>query len=225
MPQLDLTLMTFQLEGAGPRDSEFVRGYLGNRFRECTLLHNHLENGELRFRYPLVQYRVADERVHLLGINEGGAALRHIFLDMTELILRDRRVPLFEKQIIQKTATFGYHPEPINYRFTSPWLGLNQKNFPLWRKADPTAKADLLRRALVGNLLALCKGLDLRLHPDQRLTAAPRLTPTEVGFKQKQMIGFRGGFRVNFIIPEGLGLGKSVARGFGAVARDTEVSG
>lgn len=221
MPQLELTVMSFPLDGAGPRDSEFVRGYLGNRFRECTLLHNHLADGQLRFRYPLVQYRVAGEQVHLLGINEGGDALRSIFLDMTELTLPNRRVTLGEKQMTRQTVVFGYHPEPITYQFSSPWLGLNQKNYPLWRKGDEAARTELLQRALVGNLLTLCKGLDLRLAPTQRLTVTPWLTPTEVGFKQQKMIGFRGRFAVNFLIPDGLGLGKSVSRGFGAVSRET----
>jgi hypothetical protein len=34
-----------------------------------------------------------------------------------------------------------------------------------------------------------------------------------------EMVGFFGHFEVNFKIPEGLGLGKSVSKGFGAVRR------
>ena len=33
------------------------------------------------------------------------------------------------------------------------------------------------------------------------------------------MIGFKGGFMTNFMIPNHLGLGKSVARGFGTVKK------
>jgi hypothetical protein len=32
------------------------------------------------------------------------------------------------------------------------------------------------------------------------------------------MVGFAGPFRVNFWLPSGIGIGKSVSRGFGTVA-------
>ena len=40
-----------------------------------------------------------------------------------------------------------------------------------------------------------------------------------VTLKGQKMLGFTGTFKTNFIIPDHLGLGKSVSRGFGVVKK------
>ena len=41
----------------------------------------------------------------------------------------------------------------------------------------------------------------------------------ETQFKNNAMLAFEGGFVTNAILPELVGLGKSVARGFGTIGR------
>ena len=43
--------------------------------------------------------------------------------------------------------------------------------------------------------------------------------PVLTQFKNQPMLGFQGEFVANVLLPDGVGLGKSVARGFGAVQR------
>ena len=58
------------------RDAHKLRGYFGNLFKEYSpLLHNHYETGELRYKYPLVQYKVLDKVPTLVAIKEGAQLL------------------------------------------------------------------------------------------------------------------------------------------------------
>ena len=106
------------------------------------------------------------------------------------------------------------------YELQSPWLGLNQKNFGVYEKAsNETERKDLLRRTLTGNILSMSKSLGCRLEPDQTIKTNLTVKPRSVQLKGKSMLGFQGVIKTNFMIPDYLGLGKSVSRGFGVVRR------
>jgi Cas6b C-terminal domain len=71
-------------------------------------------------------------------------------------------------------------------------------------------------RVLVGNCLSLAKSFGQHVHC--RLAAeTPGLRSRNCRLKGVPMIGFLGTFRINFLIPAWLGIGKSVSRGFGTV--------
>ena len=80
-------------------------------------------------------------------------------------------------------------------------------------------KNKLLQRALCRNILSMAKGLSCWLTPDQRLSVDLKVIEKKILLRGESMIGFRGLFKTNFMIPDYLGLGKSVSRGFGTVRR------
>ena len=92
-----------------------------------------------------------------------------------------------------------------------------EQETPHERARTDAERQALLERVLVGNCLAVAKAfghwVQGRLNAD-----APRLRPRTCRFKDQPMIGFEGPFRVNFLLPNGIGIGKSVSRGFGTVA-------
>lgn len=219
MNSLKITRLRFhniQLKG---RDAHKLRGYFASKFPENTRLHNHDSQQGFVYRYPLVQYKVIDALPTAIGIQAGADDLTQLFLGMHELIIEDRVFPLHEKEIRTTYEELGYCASPITYQFLTPWLGLNQKNFLIYRNADAQARQVLLQRILVGNLLSLAKSLDLRLAPDQRIVVDQvHLLSESVTYKDRDMLAFRGSFRANFRVPALLGLGKSPARGFGTLA-------
>jgi len=216
MTQLQITRIDLGDLGLSPRDAHKLRGYIGDRFREQNLLHNHLENGRLRYAYPLVQYKVIAGRPVILGVEAGGQALQRVFFKLDQLHLADRAIPLREKHIQTRREPFGAQAEAIAYRFHTPWLGINQKNLAAYRNGDPRQRGELLERVLVGNLLSMAKTLDCFVA--ERLQVQARLYPAPVNFKGQRMAAFLGEFSVNFRLPAWLGLGKSCSRGFGTVA-------
>ncbi|MDR4495367.1 MAG: CRISPR-associated endonuclease Cas6, partial [Nitrospirales bacterium] len=71
-----------------------------------------------------------------------------------------------------------------------------------------------------GNILSMSKGFGYVVTQEikvSRLAVYPVRTP--VRLKGVPMIGFKGIIEVNFEIPDLIGLGKSVSRGFGTVQK------
>jgi hypothetical protein len=52
-----------------------------------------------------------------------------------------------------------------------------------------------------------------------KITVNTQLKEITIKFKGKEIIGFLGNFQVNFYLPDYIGLGKSVSRGFGTIKR------
>lgn len=106
------------------------------------------------------------------------------------------------------------------YEFIVPWMGLNQNNFKTFiTLKNETEKNHLLERILTGNILSMSKYLGVHLEKEQRIQVKVQLKQTKAILKGKQMIGFTGIFKANFQIPDYIGLGKSVSRGFGTIRR------
>lgn len=82
--------------------------------------------------------------------------------------------------------------------------------------ADRLERRDLLRRILVGNLLSASKGLNYTAIEHIRLEIG-HVKERACQLKGTQVIGFDCEFMASFSIPDHLGLGKSVSRGFGIV--------
>lgn len=192
-----------------------LRGYIGSCFSEYPILHHHATDGQYLYTYPKVQYRVIEGVPQILGIEEGARVLKEISSELKELVLGGRRYKvtqkiLYEQEVVLKPAKLK------QYKFLTPWLGLNPDNYKKYKEIkDWREKKNLLNRILVGNILSMCKGLGIVV--GKRLHAHSLLEPEKVKYKGVDVVGFTGEFRVNFAIPEFFGLGKGVSQGFGVV--------
>lgn len=200
------------------RDAHKLRGYFGEVFREHSpLLHNHYEDGTARYGYPLVQYKVLHGVPTLVGIEEGGRLLAELFFQIKELRIDGHRFDVFERDIRLQKVPIGVSEELHHYQFDTMWMALNTENYGAYLTENEHQRSEHLSRILIGNILSFYKGVGLRLAPDQRLIAIPQLREKSTQFKNQTMAAFTGGFISNALLPDGVGLGKSVARGFGAV--------
>lgn len=203
------------------RDAHKLRGYFGDMFRQHSpLLHNHLEGGELRYAYPLVQYKVIDGVPVLMGIEEGALLLMDLFLQVQELVIDGRAFPLFQKDLRCSEAVAGYSEALHTYRFKTLYVPLNQDNFHTWQQEDDATRRRHLDVLLRNHILAAFKGMGVWLEPEQRILAqAGYLAQKSTRFKNQTLLAFSGTFTTNAVLPQWTGIGKSVSRGFGAVER------
>ena len=200
------------------RDAHKLRGYFGNLFKEhAPLLSNHYEDGSLRYRYPLVQYKVINSTPMLIGINEGGELLTQLFLKINHLEINGKNYDIQSKNISSTNCDIGFSENLQEYKFETLWLALNQKNYQKFSKLDNEAeKDDMLKSILVGHVLSLFRNTAVELNENQRLMAKLNVEQKQTKFKDKTMLAFTGSFIINANLPDNLGLGKSVARGFGS---------
>lgn len=212
--KLDICKVTFDDIKLSPRYSEKIRGYLGNKYVENNLLHNHVEDKFL-YRYPLVQYKVLSQVPIIVGINEGADIVANIGIMDDELVLGGTEYNTFQKEIIKSKFDFGCTGDYIDYKFDTPWIALNQKNSEIYNSSNKIEQEEILKKILIGNIMSISKGLGYTV--DKKVNCWINLREKEIMLKGIRHIGFLGEFKVNFRIPDYLGIGKSVSRGFGTV--------
>jgi hypothetical protein len=218
MPQLLTTTIRFPEISLQTRDAHKLRGYFGEYFREHSpLLHNHYEDGTVRYRYPLVQYKVIDRTPTLIGINEGAELLTALFLRISELDIGGRIFPVYSKNIAQQKAEVGVANELYNYRFVNFWMALNSENYRQYLQANEEGKRLLLDQILRNNILSFFKGVGIWV--EEKIMAKGMLQAKTSNFKDQKMLVFEGDFISNVVLPDLVGLGKSVSRGFGAIKK------
>ncbi len=194
-----------------------LRGYFANKFKEYILIHHHLENNRSLYKSPLIQYKVLKGKPRVLGINVGADVLQKIYEEIESLKFDNKIYPVKEKQISLKTEEFGIKDDIIIYKFLTPWLALNEENYKKYLDSNQATRSKLLEKILIGNILSMAKSLEYVV--TEEIKAKVRVKPTSTSLKGVPMIGFLGSFSVNFNLPDYIGLGKSVSRGFGTIKR------
>ena len=214
---LHQTIIRFPEINLNTRDAHKLRGYFGMLFQEKSpLLHNHLESGESAYRYPLVQYKVLDHVPTLVGLNEGADLLIQLFLKIRELQIDNQVYKVFQKNIESKVIEIGLSDDLIEYRFQTLWMALNQQNFTDYLQEDDMQRVKRLKSILIGNILSFYKAMDY--HVEGNILANLKIKQErETQFKNRSMLAFEAEFVTNALLPEYVGLGKSVARGFGSI--------
>jgi hypothetical protein len=210
------TIIQFPEIQLATRDAHKLRGYFGELFREhSSLLHNHFEDGRLRYAYPLVQYKVVDNVPVLVGFAEGAHLLTELFLKIKEIRIGAETYPVFSKNISQKNHELSVNKGLYNYAFKTLWMGLNQKNFQQYLRLPEPERKGFLDKTLQNNILSFYKGIGFRV--EDRILVNGTFTEKQTLFKDKKMMAFAGRFSSNALLPGFAGIGKAVSRGFGTV--------
>ncbi|WP_097126286.1 CRISPR-associated endonuclease Cas6 [Spirosoma fluviale] len=231
---IPITTVTFPEIALRTRDAHKLRGYFGELFREHSpLLHNHLESEagaegatavKFRYAYPLVQYKVLDRVPTLVGLGEGATLLTQLFLQIREVQIENDTFPVLSKHIRHERVPIGLARgdgplDLIEYRFETLWMALNQANYRDYRSYSEQEQQAQLKRVLTSQLLALFREFGLWLEPHERIMVRLSVEERSTQFKNQTMVAFTGGFLTNVVLPDGIGLGKAVSRGFGTLTR------
>ncbi len=202
-----------------PRQIHKFRGHIGHVFADYDLIHNHDQaSGKNLYRYPLIQFKSIENAPVIVALTEKAVAVfTNIFMNLDQIVIDDIVIPVYEKDLKVEDVNFGYADEHFMYEFKSPWIALNQKNYQKFKISDNDERKMLLTRILTGNILSMAKYLDYTLDHNQRIQSTLQIQQKTVTLKGNKVLGFTGYFKTNFHIPDDLGLGKSVSRGFGNV--------
>lgn len=219
-----LKVATLQLRNTVLKPSQIhkLRGYMGNLFKKYDLMHNHdIVTGRSIYRYPLIQFKIIDKVPTLLAISDHAIKIfKEIFLTLNEISIDNKKIHILEKNLKIREDTFGYSDKLHSYKFGSPWIALNQKNYLQYQETKSNdEKEKLLSRILIGNILSMSKDLGMWLDKENRITANSCLSTVRVKLKGRDMNAFTGMFFTNYLISDYLGIGKSVSRGFGIIKR------
>lgn len=217
--QLNQAIIQFPELEFKTRDAHKLRGYFGNIFKEHSpLLHNHFEDGTDRYAYPLVQYKVIQKKPMLVGLAEGARLLIELFLKIKQINIDGIDYPVNSKNITSREIELGNLNKLTEYHFETLWMALNQKNFQHYSGLQNDAyKAEFLNHQIQNNILSFYKGIGF--FTEERIMATGTFTAKSTQFKDNKMLAFNGKFVTNAFLPEYVGIGKAVSRGFGTVLK------
>lgn len=217
---MNLKTLTLTLKSDRPVEESAakLRGFFSTRFNEYALLHQHIDVDKLLYRYPRIQYKILEGAAIVLGIEEGAEVLKEIYDQYDEIQLGESAYIIVERGILIKEEEFGISTEIISYEIITPWIALSQQNYQRYVESKGEERRELLQKTLIGNILSASKGLEYVILDEIKLGIG-RMRRRKCELKGTTFIGFLGEFMVNFQIPDYMGLGKSVSRGFGTVRR------
>lgn len=202
------------------RNSAKIRGYFGNRFIDNIMMHNHLGDKFL-YSYPVIQYKTIKDIPLIIAIENGISTLHNCIMNIEQIVIDDTTYNCDDLNIKLETKELGISNKMNKYIFLSPWVCLNQVNYNKYRNLNKDEKKLFLDKILVGNILSMCKGLNINI--DEQIIVNTNVREVYSNFKNNKMISFYGEFYTNFNIPNYFGIGKSVSRGFGMVRQIKEV--
>ena len=213
--------------GFGPVGLQCLRGAVNKMlcdscggYERNVLFHNH-EAAGLRYGYPLVQFRRTGSGAVIVGIGDAADAVSSLAgKHELNLAIGNRGTVL----TVERCEQTFYEPivadEPKLYSLTD-YIALTDQNLKDYNGLLALSdKIILLEKILVGNILSFFKGIGH--HTDERLVAVLTAIDNEgeTFYKRVKWKTFRLHFVSNVVLPDGIGLGKSVAVGYGTLMRE-----
>lgn len=200
-----------------PGSANELRKFFAKKFDEYIELHRHNADSFIH-RYPVVQFKMIKDVPTVIGINEGAEFLRQIFDESREIRPGENTYQIVERGLSLKDEEFGISEKIHAYEFATPWLALNQENYRKFYKLKGKPERDgFMRKILANNINSMAKSLNCDV-------PGPIKCDVNIHFQKDRLddesvMVFTGKFQVNFLIPDLLGIGRSVSHGFGAVRR------
>jgi hypothetical protein len=212
-----LRIFTLTLEPANPLrfTPEDLRSFFNKELAAYALLNKNTDSDCIH-RYQAIQCKYIKNELIVIGISQG-AGLLHRFVEGRDTILAGANACIITgRDSVIRNEEFGITSSPHTYEFQTPWLALNQQNakkfYDLKGKPDRDA---FMHKLLLGHLNALAKSLDYK--PPSPITCEAKVRFRRDRIDDENIMVFLGKFQSNLRIPDFLGIGQSVSRGFGTV--------
>ena len=180
-------------------------------------------NGSYRkkYLYPRVQVKILNEKIYFLGIAEGVSAVRSLIdnfksLDFGNITFKIKDIIIDENGLFEQT-------DHINkYKFITPWVALNRTNIKKFSKTSTSQKRKFLCELLTRNLVFLTS--EFKIDVDEKILTDIELEDKSLSsFNDNRDVGFEGSFLTNFLLPDFIGLGNGITRGYGSIKHKQKI--
>ena len=223
MIHLDYLLLSLKTDhevSVGPSEiCSFISSEYNKRFPSRAAEREHAANSAdalpLPYFYPRVQYKIIRGGPIIAAVNEGCELLWELYDRLDELSDMQTAWKITEKRIIEKKAPLGVSREFIKYRFLTPWLGLPENSFKKFLILETEDRERMLFKSLESHIKSIADSFACDINGDLRIRM--NIKPNYIFQRDIHVAGLFGSFVANFEIPNFLGIGKSVSRGYGTV--------
>jgi hypothetical protein len=193
-----------------------VKGVMMNQFPDEEIVPMLDGSYRQKFLYPRVQVKILNEQIYIVGINEGVDSIKAIAQKMDFLDFGNITFQVLDNEIEEHVNRFQPVSKLIRYRFVTPWVALNQTTGYRYRNLNNADRVNFLNRLLGQNIVFMARemGMELEENIFTKVTLSS-LFPRQVD--ENNWGAFDGEFRANFVLPNYLGIGNGITRGYGAL--------
>ena len=175
-------------------------------------------NGKYRDRYlyPRVQVKVLNEQIYIIGVGNGSDCVLQLIDKINTLDFGNITFEVSDKNIIDIADQFQQADQLIRYRFVTPWVALNQNTGRKYRALNNSERVSFLNKLLGQNIVFIAKELGIDLI-DKIFTKVNLSSLFPKPMDENSWGAFSGEFSTNFNLPNYIGLGNGITRGYGAI--------
>lgn len=175
-------------------------------------------NGSYRndFLYPRVQVKILNEQLYFFGIKEGVKPIQNLIDQIKVMNFGNITFKIEGFEVETGNNHFMSSPRMIRYKFLTPWIALNEANLSKYKFLYGNERSSFLTRLLSQNIVFLAKEMGLELHSKiySKLTLQ---SPYPKIVDEGKLGAFHGEFQTNFILPNYMGIGNGITKGYGTV--------
>jgi len=169
-----------------------------------------------RFLYPRVQVKILNEQVYLIGIAEGVDPIIQLAERLDILDFGNITFQVFDTEVDVKDDQFRPVDRLVRYRLLTPWVALNQTTGSRYRFLNNMERLTFLNRLLGQNIVFLSREMGMEIE-DKIFTKVNLTSMFPKPVDERNWGAFSGEFRTNFLLPNYMGIGNGITRGYGAI--------
>ena len=170
-----------------------------------------------KFSYPRVQVKILNEQIYIIGIKEGVEPVLSIPDKIKELDFGNITFTIndFEEETLKQQ--FALSGTIVKYSFLTSWAALNYVTGKKYRSTSFKKKKSYLNKLLGVNLMFLAKEMGMSINKGiYTKLEIPNLHPKSID--DNKWKSFKGDFKTNIILPNYIGLGNGITRGYGTIS-------
>ena len=151
-----------------------------------------------------------------MGIKEGVEPILSVVKKLERMDFGNITFNIKNKEIGVEKNKLRSVSKQIRYKFLTPWIALNNANLKKFKSLHNDNKKEFLHKLLNQNIIFIAKELGIKfnnkVHSELKLDS---LFPKIVN--DGQVGAFTGEFQTNFLLPNFLGIGIGITKGYGVL--------
>jgi len=169
-----------------------------------------------KFLYPRVQVKILNEQIFVVGMKEGTEPVRSLANELTELNFGNITFEIVDSDIEETNDQFKHIDQLLRYKFVSPWVALGNTTQNRYKFLKNKDRVNFLNKLLGQNLVFLGREMGIELNENvYTKIKLSSLMPKPVD--EDSWGAFTGEFQTNFVLPDYIGIGNGITRGYGAI--------
>lgn len=169
-----------------------------------------------KFLYPRVQVKILNEQIYIVGLKEGVGPVLSLVDSVKSFNFGNITINIEKFDIEENNEQLTSTEKLLRYKFITPWVALNKNTSGKYRALKEDEKTLYLNKLFGLNILFLSKelGADLKSKIFTKVYL-DSLIPEKLD--ENGWGTFTGEVKTNFILPNYIGMGNGITRGFGTI--------